>query len=454
MFTLLFILSAIPIYLPAKKIYGREDLNVFDIMIVFSLIYFWAIPVQDFFINQLRPEYIGRTGTAIAIFIYMWILWFLACLYHKRKRYPMFLLTNTLRKIKDVKLKDSFQWFALIYILYMLFNITNYSGLDEDNLEGNNSFFYGSNLPFMLKIIAMSFKPFFPVLFIVIFSSKPKKKIYKYLRTLNLILLFATILLGEKTFMVFNCFFLLFYFYSVKKETITNKHLLIGAVTLPLIFTVFFPLSQAFRLYKQTMVQESNVHDFASVFTGFISKGYDKDLIEKAQKYKDGRSLNVYDALDWAASRTEYRGEGHLTTIVLSYIIPQKARNDGNIMGDKMMFKGADIGESVLAWYTLDWGVFLGPIIAILHNYLLIFCLYFFIGFFNKFFKSSIYPILIYSYILQTAVSIEHNPSGDIRSIYTSNLFVALFVGFILYYYKTKNIIKHVKPVATNKISS
>lgn len=438
MFVLLFIAAIIPIVPSVIKIFRRKDLNAFDITIIFSALYFWVIPTQDFIFNHLRPFYLEHTSTVIALIIYMYGLGTLAKVYSLYKNSPLN-ITKRFSIIHLRKIKDSFQWFALIYIIFMFWNITNYSALSEDNIEGNNNFFYGTNQGFILRIISLSFKTFFPVIFLMLLESSPKRLIYKVLRKVNLVILIASLLLGEKTFLVFNLIFLLLYLYSTKRYKISNKKIIIFSTVLIVFLLAFFPLSQALRLYKQQAIVDTSSHSFIEVISGFITDGIDPNLEDRVERYQKGRSLNLYDALDWAATRTNYRGNGQLSCIVLQYIIPQRARTDGNIMGDLMGGTGADIGESTLSWYVLDWGIVLGPIAALLHILLLYLAIYHFGMFFYRYIRSPIYPLVVYSFLMRFAISIEHNPALDIKMFYNTYYLVILFTGVILYIFNEKH---------------
>lgn len=441
MFTLLFVLAIFPIFPSLIKVYRRQGLNMFDITVVFSSLYFWAIPVKDFLENHLRPEYIQNTPTALAVCLYMWLMGLLAYVYSHKKRSPLY-ITDRLAEIKMVQVKDSFQWFALVYIGYMFFQITNYSALGGDNIEGNNNFFYGTGAGFLIKLIVVPFRAFFPALFLILWNNKPRRPLYRRLRKVNLFLVLASLLLGAKGFMVLNLTFLALYLYSLKRHQLSRKQIISYCGAIVVVLAVVFPISQAFRYYKQNAVMHTKEHDFVSVAMGFVSEGISDDLKQRVEDYEQGRSLNLYDAVDFAASRTEYRGYGHLTGMVLRYIIPQRMRNDGNIMAD-MMRGGGDIGESILAWHVLDWGTVLGAAIAVLHH-LVLFVLYYYLGiFFNHWIRSSVYPIVIYSVILRIAVGVEHNPVIDIKAIYNTYYIIIIFSGIILYYFqkRIKNIV-------------
>lgn len=432
-FYYIFALAAVPLLLPLTKIFRKKALNVFDIMLMFAFLYFWAIPVQDFWLNHVRPEYIGRADTAWAVCIYLWALMGCSWLI---KGYRLLNITNLMERFHVVKVKNGFHLFAFLYILYVFVNITNYSG---ENAEANNNFQYGLDVGFLNRVLALAYQPFFPALVMILYRNRPADGFYRFLRKVNLVLALVTLLLGAKTFMFFNLVLFLSYFYALNRKRLRTKHILVAVGSLVVFFGVIFPLSQSFRLYKQAMFGQTD-HSFTAVATGFItSKDTRESLGEKALDYQDTRSLNVYDVLDWAVCRANYRGEGKLTGIVLSYLKPQRMRADNNIMADMMMGKGSDIGESVLAWYVLDWGVIAGPLVAVLHSLIFFIIVLKFGLFFNRFIRSSVWPLVIYSYMLRYAINIEHCPATDIKMFYNTYYLVILFLSVVLLFFASKH---------------
>lgn len=434
MFTYLFILAAFPAIHTVWKVFNRRGLSIFDVVVLFSTLYFVGIPVNDFVNVHARPEYVGHTQTALAICLYMWLLWGITLFYSRRTKSALF-ITNRLTEIRAMQMKESFHWFIFIYLLYILYKTTDYSSLSADDIEGNNNFFYGLNQGFLMKAVVYSSRSLMPMFFVLLWNNKPRSGFYRLLRWANLLILIACLVLGPKGFMVFNCVILCLYIYSIKRKTASRSRLILSASAFIVAFSVLFPLSQSFRYYKQDQVKAGGAHDFMTVAKGFVAGGADENLQNRVDDYQQHRSLNVYDAVDFAATRTTYRGEGYLTGMVLSYIIPQKMRQDGNIMAD-LMQGGGDVGESVLAWYVLDWGVVLGAFSAALHV-LLWFLLYYYIGiFFNRWIKSPVYPLVIYTTLLLRALNTEVNPATDIKQIYNTYYLVILFAGLILFIFK------------------
>lgn len=436
MFALLFSLAILPILPTLKKFLDRKDVNIFDITLLFSEMYFWAIPVKDFLVNHVHPEYVYHDETAIAVCLYMYGLAILALIFSRMKNSPL-LVTKWLEKLNRIEVKNSFQWFALIYIAYMLFQITNYAALDDENFEGNNNFFYGENANIIMKLILVPFREFFPAIFIVLWTNKPKDNFYSKLRFVNLLLMLVSLLLGNKGFMMFNFVFLALYLYAHNRTKLSRKKILFYAATIICTLSLVFPISQSFRYYKQDVVRNTSNHSFITVAKGFLEDGISTDLQKRVDDYEKGRSLNIYDATDFAAARTNFRGYGYMSWIIFKYVIPQRMGSDGNIMA-VLMLGGGDVGESTLAWFVLDYGYIIGPIVAVLY-FLFLYSLYYYFGmFFYRWVKNPVYQLVIYTIILRIAVGIERNPSTDIKALYNTYYLIIIFVWVILAYYSKK----------------
>lgn len=435
MYIALFIFAVFPAYIPIRKLLTRKDINMFDICILFSTLYFWVIPVNDFLFVNLREDYIGHDSTAFAVCVYLNLL-AIASRYADRKSKTPLHITYQLRKIADIKLKDHFLWFTLLYIIYMLLQITNYSDLDKNNLERNNNFFYGSDLPFIIKTFIRTFKPFFAILLIILFRIKTHSKFYTLLRYVELGIVLISLILGEKRFMLYCFIFLGLYYYALYRNKVKLVYLVGVVSTMLVMFLVVFPMSQSFRNYKQVAVVKSKDHSFSKVARGFVEEGVDEKKMQNVERYQSARSLNVYDALDFAAYRTDYRGDGELTKNVLKYLIPQGIKEDryGNIMARLM--HAVDVGESTLAWYVLDVGAFWGPLFALIHLTLWTLGVFSLGTYFNKYIRSYMFPLIIYSYMLNYVIGVEHVPAYDIQMYYSDYIWILGYAGIFFYLFK------------------
>lgn len=434
MFTFVFILALIPICYIGYKIMTFKGLNIFDMIILFSLLYFWFIPCKDFIFEHAFPQLVGHTKTAISLCIYTWAL--MLGSYLCSVMFPRVNALNLSRLLLliNFRMKSHFLWIILAIGIFYFYNITNYSSLTAENPEANNQFQYGLGMPLFLRYIAICIRPIYPALIIIAYNTICVKPLYRRLRICCLFILILSLLLGVKTFLVFNLIFFGLYFYSRRRNSIKRKHILYSVAILFCVLIFLFPILQGFRIFKQYSVERNANHDFITVLTGFITQGVNEEIEKKVNRYQDRRSLNCYRTLDWACY-DEYRGNGYLTWLIFRYTFPQRTLDDaGNIMGEKMA-RGGDVGESILAWFVLDYGHIFGPIVAIIYQVIICFLLYYFGLLFSLAFRTSSLMVIVAGYIAQQCINVEHNPTSDIRMFYAVYLFIFILIGLLFNYY-------------------
>lgn len=435
MFAFLFILSIFPVCYPLYKIYKREEINAFDLIILFSALYLWLIPAKDFVLEHYFPDLIGHIPTVIALNLYMWTLLIADKMVRKDS---IFNVTQALSKLSVLHVSDKFLWLCFIVALFYLYQKTNFSALTEDNIEGNNTWAYGHNMPWYQRFFAISINPALPSLVLITFFMKPTTKFYKILRKFVFMILIAGLLLGGKSFFTFIIVFVLLYLYSNYRKQIKRKHILFTIIGSVFFFFVYFPIAQSFRFYKHYSVIHTTQHDFVSVLTNFINdNGTTYDIDQRIENYQNGRSMNLYNAFDWACT-TDFRANGMMTWAVMRYIFPQRMILDGwnEVVGRNMSGGDADVAESIVTWFIVDTGIIIGPILSVLYFAFYIWFILFWGRFYAKYLKSRMLLFLTYSMIIIVCVWIEHNPIQDIKKYYSLWPIVYCLLGFVYYIFK------------------
>ena len=436
MFIALILLALLPILFPINKIVHKEDITVFDIIILFSALYFCIVPLKDFTVNHYFPDLLNNYPTAIALCIYMWGLYVIDKCTKKKKIYN---LTKLLSEIGILKVSESFLWLCLIVIFFFLYQTTNFSALDVDNIEGNNSWGSGANLPFYKKMFVISIKPVLPSLLLITFYLKPRSSFYRKLRFLILAMMIIALLIGGKTYALFLSVFLLLFAYSKYREQIRRKHVILLSVGLVFFFFVYFPLNQSFRYYKQYSVSNYAQHDFFTVAKGYVDGDTpDFDIDSRVEHYQKGRSMNLYNAFEWACT-TDFRGNGMMTWAIFRYTFPRKMILDkwhSPICDNMLGTSDADIAESYLAWFTTDIGIILGPILSILYYSFYIWFMLFWGRIYAKLFKNNMLLLITYSMILSVCMNIEHNPVQDVKKYYSLWPYVFILMGIVYNIFK------------------
>lgn len=440
MFEFLFVLAGLPIVYPINKIRQLKDINIFDLCILFSVLYFWIVPARDFLINHVFPDLVGHISTVVALNIYMWLLLLFAV---TTRGNNMFNITRSLSNLSVLKVSDKFLWFLLIFSLFYFYKATDYSSLTEDNFEGNNTWTYGFGLPWPLMIIVKSCNPSLSSFLLITFFMRPITPFYKRMRMIVLVILSVTLMLGGKTLFICIAGFLLLYAYSKYRDKIKKKHFIGLFIGLFICFSFYFPLNQSFRYYKQFSVKNSTNHGFVATLKGFMEDdGISYDIKERVEAYQNGRSMNLYNAFDWACI-SEWKGDGQMTWAIFRYIIPQRMIHDqwGNIMGYQMSGGGekADVAESILSWFVADYGPIIGPIIAVLYFMFIAWTIIFFGRMFARWYKSPMILFLVYSLVFFLSVRIENNPVQDIKRIYSLWPFMYGLLSMIYYVFRRKS---------------
>lgn len=440
----LFIISILPTAIVVKKLISREDLTFLDVTIVGTTIYFILIPYKAYYLDKLFNFDINNYVLSLSVatcFIY--VLFFFDNYFRKL---PILNMTKIIKSIDEqVAVSYKITYLCLIAGCMMLYKVTNYSSMDADNIEANNQLYFGANMPFYLRMIWLFVVQTLPILFVYTLKNiktcgDKKKKIICFIA---LLITFLSYFLGPKTDMTLFVLFVLIYFYSIDRYKISRKHFLSVLIFFPLFIIVYFPISQSFRLVKQMTVQNNSSHSFTDVVDAYIQMSdVDlNDIKEYSDTYVKGRSLNVFYCFDDTNTKS-FQGEGLLTYYVIKSLLPLNAGDlgiNGNILGDTYLYKGADVGESILTWFNADFR-YIGIFFA-LFFYLVIFYSYFFYyNLFGKLFNNKVIVLLFVFNSFSYCFNIECNPSSFFHSFYLEMLFGVLTFGFLCKVFKIVSI--------------
>lgn len=438
MFIFILLLGVLPLVYTTLKLSKLRDVNVFDLLQAFTCLYYVAIPLKVLYwdLPELKSQYIHDLITPLYYDIFSFALVCVNLVWTKQFqfRYSPLNITSYMRYWdKRIVVKDVYVFLFIIFYLLLFIPLTNYSALTEDNYEGNVTFGYGLGVSFIERCEYVFLCASSPVFFLLNFKylTLQRKRKYKLLSIFSLILGAICFFLGSKTLMTTSFLFVVIYYYSVQRKKITRKFIFNSLVVFVIIIIVIFPMSQSFRMIKQTVVLNKNQHGFVDIMETFININ-EKDrklLMENYNQYQE-RSLNVYQALHWACTK-EFRGDGKLTLMVYKYAIPQfmGKENEENILGDVYLGKGADIGESILTWYIADWGI-RGVIVAIIHFIIVFFAWKCYKSVFMKLFHDPKIELLLIYFVFSTCIEIEENPAAYFHGFYSQWLIT--FLVYIL----------------------
>lgn len=434
MFIILIVLALSTTYYSFLKLWNRRDINVFDLIQIFSTLYFVLIPTWSIIRSGIDGnfnfiELFESHPITLLVFINFSVLLLLINFIWTTQaghRISILNISKYFRILdKNFDVDVSMLYLSLFVFLTALYPLVNYSSLTNDNIEGNLTFRYALNVPlYQRMIIAMVYNslPFFLLVTIKFIRSKQIR--YRKLSYYILILQIITLLLGVRTFLFYNIVFIIFYIYSVERRFFTFKKVVIGLLTISIVINFIFPLSLMLRFAKQEQVLYSTKHSFFDVVTALdeMSSSDLYDLIENSEETTQRRSLGVYSTLDAVVYKSYNSTNGQLFLDQIKTIIPIIKNNEefSNIVGSKIGF-GGDVAESIIAYFFFDYSWF-GIYLSGIFIFIFIFISKFLADFFYLIFREKkVYFILVIS-VLSFCINTEMVPS--IRSIYNPGILV------------------------------
>ena len=135
----LFLLTLPPIFFTIKKIKMKEDINMLDINILATFLYFIFIPVYYYFIGEEYAVDLLEDGivTFIIVGVYIYIIYFLDIIVSKSNKCKYSLL-NISYQLRTFYRKIIFFKKYHLYLIVFILSLNLYSNLFYSNLQGKN----------------------------------------------------------------------------------------------------------------------------------------------------------------------------------------------------------------------------------------------------------------------------------------------------------------------------
>lgn len=443
-------LSVLPNYYTFCKIRKRQDLNVVDVFLAFSTLYYILTPIKCILSDvYYRTESVlsilnhsGDTLIYICMAFYFLLLINIVLSRSKSNAFRFLNISWGLRYYNQkVNTYPSVIYLYLVCFLFILYSITNYSALSADNVEMDRTWKYAGNTSFIERCIINFVSVGFPVfiLLTIRYLMESRERRYKRITSLTLIVSALCLLLGSRTQMMQVSVVSMIYLYSCYREKIKKKHFVIALVGLVMLPLVVFPISQQFRIAKVLTVERGGSHAFSDVVSTFINlSGSTKtEVVSKALQSTDGRSMNVFVAFDESVNNSYLSTNGRQTLDQLLCIFPlHKPESSLSNINAELLEGGGDIAESLFTVMYVDLGLFgifvVGPILMCLIFFLITLLCKMALHLFGT------YELMLLSvvHILSLSVSIEGMPS--VRAVYNPNLIVIIMFGLIFSFYNKK----------------
>ncbi|MGP1992310.1 oligosaccharide repeat unit polymerase [Zobellia laminariae] len=380
----------LPSFFVGRKLIRKEDLNFFDLIIIFNTLYFVVIPLKS---SEAVFKAIGKITSSTTIFVFLYILFFfIGCIIasnligkHENspinityylKRFPK-LKANLALKIALVILPI----FSITYYIPHMSLIAAFEGIQEANK--NISYEQSSMIQFFGTIFRLGL-----VISTVLFVQNIDEKKYDVLTVISMLLFLVNFLMLSRRELLETLLFVGIVIYSFNRALINKKLISYAIILGAFLYFVYFPF---YNIIRRTPVEFKIQSPIAS-----IQKIYDYGIdnfgnsSESASELTDSRAIYLYRAIYWLAINDSERDItwGGITLLAIDHAIPKAINPNKGLGSEKVLEKrqhtNKDSADSILLIALADFSI-LGSVISVL-IYFLIYKLWFFISKGSEFF--------------------------------------------------------------------
>lgn len=428
-----------------RKIVKRKDINCFDLILFFHLIYFSFCPlisnINDFRYDEIKLFEAASVDVTFEMSYVMNFFYLILVLVDVRwsnsryaKRYNLINITFCLRHISD-RFNPSNKWLIIYYILFLILSVGGFfTGIvsfnrREAGLVGND--------PRVLLVgnIVDSIRVIVTIILTIYLYKRYKNKTINLFDKISAALFVGTMLLQSRTFQIEVIFSSLLCLYSMNKYFANRKVAITGILLFALLYTTVFPFMQKYRELKKW-----------DTFNGKVNYSLiDFDVVQRvlngeASYYENNSSSRKLYLYSIAAKCVDVQPQyGSLTKLSVLYGIPSaiykgKPQTASEDYIEKASGMYIDIADSIILFSIFDYGLLLAPIGSFLIFFSLLFVWDRIIRFFNK----TKFDILVNVFGLQSvfvdSVRLEQSPDQFLGAFIRGILIILLFyfLSFIL----------------------
>lgn len=409
---------------PILKFIRKDEVNIFDFIILFHTIFFCFIPLfSDCSAFQWLKGFSFDDNIQLRIFIFYIIFINLLLIVnvfwtkHYKYRRSILNISYYLKALPQIEVSWLFLGLLAVNLiiswLWYLPQASYFETFDEfSQLQG-----FALKSPLFLlygAIFTLCFS-FCLMLFLKGDLIKKKHNILIFLLLGFALLLFFL----PRRIMLFYLILSLIFIYSVKRSFFTKKKVVGIVVILFIILKIYFPF---YNVMRRTNVQiESN--NFISSLIHVIEDTNNRfdSTKEDAAETSEGRALNLYYALYRIIKYDKTPSNGRLLIAAIDYAIPKYINpNKGagsSVLLEKKMQIETDQADSVLLLAYGDFGLIVGAFYAFLLSLLIIFMYVLLDRVSFMFFKiNSTIGILLLVYLISFAWNVEAALDGSFAS--------------------------------------
>ena len=365
---------------PLIKLIKKDEINIFDLIILFHTIFFCLIPIiSDYSAYQWLKDFDFEDNIILSIFIF-YVLSIALLLRvdtfwtkHYKYKYTILNITYYIRKLPQIEVSWMFLGILIINLIISWIWYLPQASIIDTFKEFSSSQGYSKTPLFLFYGAIFSFCFSFTQL-LYLKEELSKKKKYVLLVTIigfGLLLLFM-----PRRVMLLYFVLSLIIIYSVKRNFFTLKKITWIALVLIVIIKIYFPFYNVMR--------RVDVRFDSNNFTTSILQIIDETKTEfnsnkeYATETSEGRALNLYYALYRIIKYDKSPSDGKLFVAAVDHALPKlinpnKGLGTAVILENKMQCKNKDQADSILLLSYGDFGLYVGAFYSLLLFILVIF---------------------------------------------------------------------------------
>ena len=420
---ILSIIASIFAVYPLRKFVRKDEINIFDLIILFHTIFFCLVPiVSDYSAFQWLKGFYFEDDIIFRVFIYYIIFVFLLLRidifwtkYYNFKN-SIINITYYLKNIPKIDVSWSFIIILIINLIISWFwYLPQASYMDSFSEYYHSQGFIKSPTFLLYGAILMFCFSFSQILYFKEDMSLKKRAILLFTLLGFVLLLFFL----PRRIMLFYFILSLIIIYSIKRAFFTQKKIIILGVVLLIVLKVYFPFYNVMRSTNVKIDSSNFITSIVSIVEE--TNEHFESKKERASEASEGRALNLYYALYRIVKYDNIPSNGGLFIAAIDHALPKlinptKGEGTEKVLEKKMHLKN-DQADSILLLAYGDFGLLVGAFYSCILIVLII-SIHVFIEKFSLFFlnNSSVIGILLVVYLISFAWNVEQKLDVDFAS--------------------------------------
>ena len=426
--TILSLITSLPIIYPLYLMFMKKDLNLWDILILFSCLFFSVLPAIYGHLLVLETNVL--VNVTFVLFFFHFTLFLVDKIFRRNhgKEFRILNISFFLRHIQRVNISIIGKLLialglALAYIFYLP-RMSIVVRMEESGMKTNYA--VSSFAMAMTSVISIMGV----ILILATLTNLKHIKNDKMLIALDIAYI-AFMLFMPRRMLLFPFLEFAIVFYSIHKKKITKKLVSSMLLLFVIIYFVYFPFYNVIRWNKVNFNPSHPIESLVDI----VKYGMNNYSVQQSEAIQstDERTLGLFETIYNLFNNCTEWGNGKLTIAAIDGAIPKilnpnKGRGTEYIL-EQMTGTYRDQADSIPLEACGDFGPF-GAIYAVFLFFTLFWLYEKYSYLYYKLFKSYLVPTFLMFEIMSIAWNIEGNFGGRI-SVFFSSIFSIMVLLFL-----------------------